>query len=419
MMNQTCEFNRKESIYTKFLCVFLALTPILDPYILFSIGSIDVHIVDLVMLFNIFVYFVKYKRIAIHFELVIFIIIISLINCIASVTALGAQGNFLTSLRVIFFWVLYVISFSCMVDSVDVDDYKKTTCVIAVISCILLFIQFVCLSIGLDVWNGRLPFLQIGKYDGWSRMVDVTGSIRAHSFFQERSYQAIYLLPLIAYSFAKKLKWLSVVLVLCTFLTTSTLGIGGVCIVLMFYLLFQTEGETRMQKLCKIIPLVLAACAIIVFAYYVSTDFKVIVDYIIRRLTHINSDLEASRMGSTKIRLIGNIEIFSKYPFLNKLFGVGVNQYSIIYSDDILYDYSNTMVNFMLNTGFVGTLAFVVVMIKWMLNTKGYHKVYPVLFLYLMMIDQAVFNWYFFYLLTWVVISLRENEKQPIKYFCK
>ena len=117
-------------------------------------------------------------------------------------------------------------------------------------------------------------------------------------------------------------------------------------------------------------------------------------------------------MGSTRLRLLGNIFLFSEYPFVNKLVGVGINQYTAVFADQIQYEYSNSVVTMILNSGLLGAIAFVSLIVVWFLKCSRPNKIYPILFAFVMCTDQMMFNWYFFYMLMWVLFGIQASNKE-------
>ena len=63
-----------------------------------------------------------------------------------------------------------------------------------------------------------------------------------------------------------------------------------------------------------------------------------------------------------------------------------------------------------INTGASQVTTFLTPYIYWLIKSRGLNKIYPVLFLFGMFTDQMLYNWYFFYLILWMLYGLKKSE---------
>ena len=381
--------------------VLLCLAPILDPYILFSVGSFEVHVVDLLLLFYLLVHLFKHRNIGIRTDLLVILVIMMMSNIITFLSA-RAGNDFGASIRVWCFWIIFLVLFSSVAQDANGNDFIRCAMTVARIATVLLLIQFVLMLAGVNVWNGQLPFLHLSKTDAWARMRDVSGVIRVHSFFQEPSYYGIYVMPLFAYSLNNK-DIVSVVLFGAGLvLSTSSLAIAGIVIILLVWLLLGRKRTVKADHVIIWTLLIVAAAAAFLILYRHSPQVQHLVDYAVSKIAKMGKDLQGTRMGSTKIRLLGNVGLFKEYPLIKKVFGVGINQYPLLYPTVI--SYSSTMVTLLLNGGIVTSLSYLLLAAKMIFKARGRNKIYGLLFVYVMFTDLCLFTWYAFYLFYWAEV---------------
>lgn len=385
---------------------FLAIAPILDPYVLFAIGSsFTLKINDVLMLFLGVFCFSKYfghkYKTNYLFMLLTGLMVISIIANIYSGTSIGL------SMKNILVWFIYASVLIYIWESPCRENFFYWVEVIATIAAAITFLQFVAGYLNIPMWDGRLPFFELGKYDGWSGYIDKnTGDIRPNGIFQEASYLGIYLS--IAYVQALKHGSLKKIIIfaLAMLSTTSMLAVV-MCAIITIYTLLARKNMNISSKIRRKI-IIIVTIAVIGIAFLISTNEFVAESfaYILKRISNIESDLSGDRMSSTKYRLLGHIDLFLKYTPIQKIFGVGVAQYSAYFG---VSSYSNVWVTTILNSGIVG-LVFIVLVFATM-----FKKVIPsnrVFFLIMIMVfssDYQWFSWYFFYLISACILKSEEQ----------
>lgn len=400
---------KRQVSVSNLIALCLCLIPVFDPYTFGQIGGFDIGVVDAVLAVIAAAYVWNHKGIPCVRSLFLFGVLLLGLNLVAFTTSLS--GSLATSLRVWLFWAFYCVIFTAASVWADFKAVEKWALRIAVAACVLMIIQFIFLSLNMEVWNGLIPFLPLGKYDGWSQMVDVTGAIRVHAFFQEPSYLGVYLLPVTALALQRKKPLLALLFGVCILMSTSTLALGGLAMVVVWHMLCVIRTE-RSWKSIRIY--VYGAIAVLVTGLAVCMlvpEMRTLVEYSIQKVAKILSDLSDPRMGSTRLRLLGNIFLFPDYPLANQLVGVGINQYTVVFAEQIQYAYSNSVVNMLLNSGLIGAVAFISLGVLWFVKSSMPNKIYPLLFMFAMCTDQMLFNWYFFYMLLWVLHGLKDSDK--------
>lgn len=386
----------------------LCLMPILEPYIFFSIADFDIYIAD-VMLAAITVHYVWKNRSLVWCKgLFCFSILLLALNYFAFLAGPSSvQGIFGTTQRIWLFWMFYCAIFTATVASCDYAIFEKCILYVAVFACVLMLVQFVFVAAGIPFWNGKIPFLGLGKYDDWAAMVDVNGAIRVHSFFQEPSYVGVFLLPVIALALQQKKYIHAGLFIVCVFLSTSTLAIGGMCMVAGLHILQEIIMDRKAIRKYAIgagwIILVGTLAALLI------PSVRTMLGYSFKKIINVFSDLGNSRMGSTKLRIFGNIFLFPDYSPYNMLFGVGINQYVNVFADRIEYSYSNSFVTILLNSGIIGWGAFIAVIVGCIKKCSLQNKIFPVIFIFVMATDLTLYDWKFFYLFFWMLYGITNS----------
>ena len=292
--------------------------------------------------------------------------------------------------------------------------FFKYILIIAKIATIFLLVQFLMMVIGIPAWDGQLP-LPLSKTDGWAQLTDITGSIRVHSFFQEPSYYVMYIMPVLAYCFKIKDIKTTLLLIFGILLSTSSMGIAGIGIIILMWLFFEKRKEIRINHVIVFVLIFVLGVGLFMYAYNKYPQVRFSTEYMISKLLNTRNDLNKAYMGSTKIRLLGNIDLFSGFTVFHKLFGLGINQYPLVYPNVI--PYSNSMVTFLLNGGLVVVITYMLYEAKMILRCKGFNMIYAVLFTYVMFTDLCIFTWYAFYLIFWAMLFQdTEYFKQYIKF---
>lgn len=101
--------------------------------------------------------------------------------------------------------------------------------------------------------------------------------------------------------------------------------------------------------------------------------------YIMKRFTNFNSDLNGTRMSSTKYRIIGHVELFSRYSILQKIVGVGIAQYGNLFN---VKSYGNVWVTTLLNCGILGVCYLIICVLNLVKRIRRENMLF-LLFLFL------------------------------------
>ena len=110
-------------------------------------------------------------------------------------------------------------------------------------------------------------------------------------------------------------------------------------------------------------------------------------------------------MSSTKYRLLGHIDLFLRYTPIQKIFGVGVAQYSSYFG---VSSYSNIWVTTILNSGIVGLLFVVSVLVAMFRKITPSNRIFFLIMIMVFSSDYQWFSWYFFYLISACILRLAD-----------
>lgn len=392
----------------------LAIAPILDPYILFEIGSITIRFMDIPMLLISGYIILRKRRIGLpNKDLFMLLVIFMLLTLITYFAPVDGRNLFL-GMKVIIVWSLYAFCVSYLWKVNQYEKFIEYATNIAIIATILLIIQLIAVSLNfLNFYNGKLPILQLSKYDGWSGLIDPhTGDIRVHSFFQEPSYFGIYCLPVFAQALKNVRLRLSFFLFLGLIMTSSLLSIlGGVCVFICVLLMYKKSHRKSYNKyLLKIFFIMCVVVVVLITLYHTNNSVQSIINYSSRRISSISYDLLGDRMGSTKLRIIGYARYYKTYPTFFKIFGVGASQYPLYLTHYGVKTYSSTLVTILLNYGLLGLCVFCIWLMKIFIRSDSERKCFALIFIIICIVDCFWFNWYFFYILTWFLPFIYINK---------
>lgn len=391
--------------YLKLAAIILAIAPILDPYVLADISGIDFRLMYFVALIGVLLIFIIQGKIRVNGELLVLVSIISLLTLISFFAGVNNR-NFYLAIKNILIWVCLSGIVGVLWANFKHDYFVKCVYAIGIIAVLVLFFQFICLNIGItSVFDGKIPFLNLSKYDDWSPMYNAVGNIRGHSFFQEPSYLSIFLLPLFADSIERRKYVYTLIFLISIFISTSSVGICGVIIVVIYNIIKKSNTENTKRKLQLVFSMI-GLLVIVYLLYSLNDNIRSTIDFSVNKIMSMQSDLESSRLGSTKLRLIGHANLFSDLNWFFKVFGLGANQYVDYYG--LTISYSSTIVTILLNYGVLGIIGFSIWLIY--LNKKYCkdNKAYLFIFIMICCVDQFWFNWYFFYVLSWII--MRHNR---------
>ena len=372
------------------LCtVFLAVAPIFDPYLLVSFGGFSLKVLDVPMLIiatlliiSAGVIFWDMKKDSILIMVVMFAMLtmISFFAAEGSRSIINASKNCIIEL-------IFVISATMMWKSSSRELFIRIACKIAFWATIFLLIQYIAVNLGFTgIFNGKIPFFEMGKHDYWAALIDPnTGDIRVHSIFQEPAYYGMYVLPIFAYTLQNRDYKKSLFYLLGLILSSSLVAILGAVIVFIANFLLM-EDEVVVKRVLKGIVIFLAILGLLAILYSQVNFVRYTVDYALERIFSVSDDLKGDRLGSNKIRLLGYIDRFVEYPTFFKIFGVGNNQFSAYLG---VTSYSNTVVSTILNYGICGILIFLACVLRWFNQIKEY-RIFIVVFVLVMASDYQL-----------------------------
>lgn len=311
---------------------FFAIAPVLDPYIVIEIGSgFTLKINDVIMLFLTMLCFSKSYR----FErktgfLCIWLLGLGLIGIFGN---LASNTDMANSFKNLIVWLIYAVCLTYLWKTPCRDKFLQWIEIIAIIASILVILQFVSGYVGIGMWDGRIPGLALGKYDGWAGYIDVnTGDIRPNGIFQEASYLGIYVSVAYVQAFKEEKIKRMLLYAISMLMTTSVVAIIILVTTTILILIMKNIIDLSSKMTRRILFLI---GVFIVGLVLVSNSNEAVGDsiaYIMKRFTNFNSDLNGTRMSSTKYRIIGHVELFSRYSILQKMVGVGIAQYGNLFN---------------------------------------------------------------------------------------
>ena len=392
---------------------FLAIAPVLDPYIIlvisdgFTLRVNDVFIVTLGI-----IGFVKNYKIDKHTAFLLYwCLFMAVISLFGILSSLGENGiSFFSAYKNIVIWTVYSFLITYLWKLPCREKFMNGVVTVGIICSIVIIFQFIFGHLNINFWDGRISFFQLSKYDGWSGYIDRnTFDIRPCGIFQEPSYAGIYLLVALTYCL-KKNKYLMVSLFgISLILTSSLVGILGAVVVILYHMLFSNDRVSKKYKWITFLGIIIL---FMFFTFSQDTAIQSLRQYVTRRLSSITFDLNAERMSSAKWRLLGNIYLFSDYNIWQKLFGMGANQYALYFG---VISYSNNIINIILNYGIIGCLGFAFLFKKLFDRIEKEKHIYFIIMLMIFLVDQQWFNWFFFYLLSACILRNEADSKMKLE----
>ncbi len=390
-----------------FISIFLAIAPILDPYIIAEIGSgFTLRVNDVLIIMLAFACFIKYMKVKLKFGfLLIWCAVLMFLTCIATI-ACGVPTSIMVSCKNIIIWTVYAALLGYVWSHGDRDIFFKTIEKIGIALSVIVIIQFICGNLSIPFWNGKIPLLNLSKYDGWAGFIDPnTGDIRPNGFLQEPSYVGVYLLPLYAYKLKSQKVLKSLFFAISLALTSSLVAICGLVVITIYLLVFSKSSKISKQTFFAILIIMSLSGTVITFVSQRNSALGDLVGYVQNRVYKTADDLSGERDSSSKLRIYGNIGLFEKYTGVQKLFGFGVGQHPIQFD---VRAYSNIPVTMILDLGYVGLLAFLAMLFGLFKSVKKDNRVFFLIFVMVICVDYMWFNWYFYYLLS--ACMLNENR---------
>jgi len=386
----------------KYWAFLLCLLPILDPYLIGIGGLMIVEFLAIV----IFLWAIISNRVFLSKSFSLLLITFFILSLVSALFSRHGKANYVLQFKVLIFQIINLVAFGFLWRKISKENFLKAVVVVGVIAASLAIIQFVAVTLGFrNFYTGQLPF-EVGENNHFGGLFDRnTGDLRVHSFFEEPSYLALFELPVFAYCLKSKRIKSAIIVGISCILTASMLGVFGV-LVAMVYIIFADKTIKAKQKaiLLLIIGIVIVAG---IFLYGSNSTIRELVDYQFGRITTIDSELERTD-SSASLRLLGNIEFFARYDSLNKIVGVGFNQYAVYF--DLSKNYSNDFVTTLLDFGIIGFVALLICLATLFNKIDRDGKIYFIMFVIALAVDHIWFNIYFFYLLSWCMFHLKKND---------
>ena len=257
------------------------------------------------------------------------------------------------------------------------------------------------------MWDGRIPGLTLGKYDGWAGYIDInTGDIRPNGIFQEASYLGIYVSVAYVQAFKEERIKRMLLYAISMLMTTSVVAIVILITTTVFVLIMKKRIDLSSKMTRRILLLIGAFIIGLVFVSNLNEAVSDSIAYIMKRFTNFTSDLNGARMSSTKYRIIGHLELFNQYSVFQKMFGVGIAQYGSLFN---VKSYSNVWVTTLLNCGIIGVGYLIICVLNMIKRIRRENIVFFAIFLLVLSSDWQWFSWYFFMLISACVLS--SNDK--------
>lgn len=393
----------------RLLAIFPIVMTIFEPYAFTEGGGI--LICDVLVILTA-AYLVISKTIQLHKNLFALLSIDFMLTILSFTFTDSNQTSMLLALKVFIVFSLYLVTYSSIWLYDIRDIFLKFAEVIGLICAILAILQFCFASLGFDFYDGKL-FLPLGEGSNFGGLYDRnTHDLRVHSFFEEPSYLGIFELPVTVYFFQNKKIFKAIICAISCIASGSMIGVIGLlfCVIT----LLVTDNEIKKSTKFKIIIVLLLAFFVLVYVYNSNVSFKNLIDYYIERGTTIQLSRQRADSSFSQ-RISGNVGLFQKYKPINKLIGVGFNQYSLYFG--IFKDYSNDFVSNLLNFGYVGIVCFIIVLCVILKNVSAHGRVFWMIFVLVLAVDHSWFGPMFFYLYTWIVAHI--DEKKANKVFVK
>lgn len=275
----------------------------------------------------------------------------------------------------------------------DRKIFMKITLKVGMICASFLLLQYILMMLNINPPDGRIPWLSLRESQGWADInINNIYLRRLHSVFPEPSYFAIYILPLFAYCLINSRFILASFFFISLFLSTSSLGIIGSLIILLFYLFSHKKVRDKLLLLFMVI-----IGGIIFFIF--SKNGMDIINYNMNKIGNLNENSD--------VRLSGYLDYYFILPDINKLMGIGYNQLPYYFAEYGLKNYSNAFVLSLLQFGMLGLLTLLIFIISKFLNLNSQNKLYILIFVIICSVDAFLYNMYFFYILSFVLIKDR------------
>ena len=388
------------------LSLFPIIMTILEPYAFTEGGGI---IVCDVLVILAAAYLILSRSIQLHKGLCSLLIIDFLLTLLSFLLTNSNQTSIFLALKVFIVFSIYLVTYSSIWLFDIRDEFLKFAELIGIACAILAILQFCFASLGFNFYDGRLILpLSEGSYFG-GLFDRNTHDLRVHSFFEEPSYLGIFELPVTVYLFQKKKYVKAIICAASCIVSGSMIGVIGV--ILCIFTLLITDKDIQRNTKLKIVAILILLAIILVGIYNTNTSFQSLIDYYIKRGATIQLSSQRSDSSFSQ-RISGNVELFKEYNPINKLIGVGFNQYSLYFG--IFKDYSNDFVSNLLNFGYIGIISLIVVLITMLRNVSYHGKIFWIIFVLVLAVDHSWFGSMFFYLFTWIAANTDDTKSKSL-----
>ena len=307
-------------------------------------------------------------------------------------------------------WLIYAFCLTYLWKTPCRDKFFQWMEIIAIVASMLVILQFVSGYVGIAMWDGKIPGLALGKYDGWAGYIDInTGDIRPNGLFQEASYLGIYVSVAYVQAFKEEKIKRMLLYAIAMLMTTSVVAIIILITTTVLILIMKNRIDLSSKMTRRILFLI---GVFIVGLVVVSNTNEAVADsiaYIMRRFTNFNSDLNGARMSSTKYRIVGHVELFSRYSILQKMVGVGIAQYGNLFN---VKSYGNVWVTTLLNCGILGVGYLITCVLNLVKRIRRENIAFFVIFVLVLSSDWQWFSWYFFMLISACILSSNDNSER-------
>jgi hypothetical protein len=275
------------------------------------------------------------------------------------------------------------------------DSFKKiyiTVCV--VLSFVTIAEEFLYITTGMLI-PMKFSFLPLNEemaalgyrfgYNGRG------GYVGFSPFFSEPAHMSQYMLPALLLLLAdenkkhdRKNTIFMILIEVAIVLSTSTYGILASGVMIVFYLVI---GKTNAAKRLRKIVLLFLPVMIIVFAYFIKG----------RLFYDTTSATSIMSSDKTAYRLFRGFMYYAQFPFINKAFGVGFNNFTSfiqahnlhyayeIISDKVVSEYLNGFSQALIYGGIITFILFIVFLVRLYRNGTSESKTLVVGFILLML----------------------------------
>lgn len=378
-----------------FINYLLPLYPILAQYKgpIISIG------VTIMLLYSVIVLF-KRKKITLYRPFIafsLFAVIMQFVNGLILPRYITTynNGNLLFMVVVIFI----IVSTWGLVDITALYRTYKIIGIVVIFVASIQFFQLYILKQNVYPW----AFIDITGEKFW-----YTYGNRPTAFFAEPQALCSFLLPLLFLSLKKKENWLSGIIILAAFLSTSSLGI-----IISLMMVGVNVFVVNRNKLAKIIAGFVMLFSSVLLLFNIGSVQS---SYIIQKIMNINL--------SDDVRLARGFQIYNQFTLENKLIGVGSGNLPnyLLYLSDIRFDwmnlvrqdswgYANAVASSLLSFGVLGGLLF----IYFILSLRKYcsKEIIPMyLCILLLIITTSILldSWFIFFFVFFFGVLIEEGK---------